>query len=363
MSLLVKNGRIITADRDEVADILCAGETISQIGPHIDLPSGADESEWEVIDAAGKFVFPGFIDPHVHVYLPFMGTYAKDTYDSASRAALVGGTTSLIEMCCPSKTDDPLESFELWKSKGEISACDYTFHMGVSRFDKHTPAVLREIVDQGIASLKIFLAYPGAFGIDDRELFDTLALARELGLIVTAHCENETLLSRLQQQLLAAGRTGPEWHEPSRPTRVETEGVHHLMTFAELTGAHVYCVHTSCREALEAVQKARLRGVRAWVETVIPYLTLDNSYAERANFEGAKYVMSPPLRDPIHQPILWSAIRSRFGEHRGNGSCPFRFCWPKGDGQRRLYQDSQWYPIHRAPHQFAVHAGSVSRFD
>lgn len=333
MSLLVKNGRIITADRDEIADILCEGETISQIGPHLDLPAGAASSEWEVIDAEGKFVFPGFIDPHVHIYLPFMGTYAKDTYDSASRAALVGGTTSLIEMCCPSKADEPLESFELWKSKGEVSACDYTFHMGVSRFDKHTPAVLREIVDQGIASLKIFLAYPGAFGIDDRELFDTLALAKELGLIVTAHCENETLLSRLQQQLLAAEKTGPEWHEPSRPTRVEAEGVQHLMTFAELTGAHVYCVHTSCREALEAVQRARLRGVRAWVETVIPYLTLDSSYAERSNFEGAKYVMSPPLRDPIHRPILWSAIRSRLVSTVATDHAPFDFAGQKEMGQ------------------------------
>jgi dihydropyrimidinase len=338
MSLLVKNGRIITADRDVVADIPCHGETISEIGPHLnlpngDLPAGASDSEWEVIDAAGKLVFPGFIDPHVHIYLPFMGTYAKDTYDSASRAALVGGTTSLIEMCCPSKEDDPLEAFELWKSKGEVSACDYTFHMGVSRFDQQTPTVLREIVDQGIASLKIFLAYPGAFGIDDRELFDTLSLAKELGLIVTAHCENETLLSRLQQRLLADGKTGPEWHEPSRPTRVEAEGVHHLMTFAELTGAHVYCVHTSCREALEAVQSARLRGVRAWVETVIPYLMLDNSYAQQPNFEGAKYVMSPPLRDPIHQPILWSAVRSRLVSTVATDHAPFDFAGQKEMGK------------------------------
>ena len=333
MSLLVKNGRIITADRHEVADILCEGETISQIGPHIDLPAGADPSQWEIIDAEGKFVFPGFIDPHVHIHLPCQGTYGKDTYDSASRAALVGGTTSLIEMCCPGKTDDPLEAFELWKSKGEISACDYTFHMGVSRFDRHTPTVLREIVDQGIASLKIFLAYPGTLGADDRELFDTLSLARELGLIVTAHCENETLLSRLRQQLLAAGRRGPEWHEPSRPTRVEAEGVHHLMTFAELTGAHVYCAHTSCREALEVVQSARLRGVRAWVETVIPYLTLDNSHAERANFEGAKYVMSPPLRDPLHQPVLWSAIRSGLVSTVATDHAPFDFLGQKEMGR------------------------------
>ena len=244
-------------------------------------------------------MFPGFIDPHVHIYLPFMGTYAKDTYATASRAALVGGTTTLIEMCCPARGDDPLAAFELWLSKGAESACDYTFHMGVSRFDETTAAAIREIAARGIASLKVFLAYKGAFGIDDGELFNTLTLAKELGLIVTAHCENETLVAELQRRLLAEGKTGPEWHEPSRPPRVEAEGVHHLMTFAELTGAHVYCVHTSCREALEAVQAARLRGVQAWVETVIPYLVLDKTYAEKPDFEGAKYVMSPPLRDKV----------------------------------------------------------------
>ena len=332
MSLLVKNGRIITADRDYVADILCEGETISRIAPHLDVPAEC-ASGCEVIDANGKYVFPGFIDPHVHIHLPFMGTYAKDTYDSASRAALVGGTTSLIEMCCPSRADDPLESFAIWKAKGTGSACDYSFHMGVTRFDNQTASAIRKIVDQGIASLKVFLAYPGALGIDDRELFDTLALAKELGLIVTAHCENETLLSRLQQGLLSEGKTGPEWHEPSRPTRVEVEGVHHLMTFAELTGAHVYCVHTSCREALEVVQSARLRGVRVWVETVAPYLVLDKTYAELPNFEGAKYVMSPPLRDRMHQPILWSAIRSRLISTIATDHAPFDFYGQKEMGR------------------------------
>ncbi|HYO26413.1 MAG TPA: dihydropyrimidinase [Lacipirellulaceae bacterium] len=285
------------------------------------------------MDATGKFVFPGFIDPHVHIYLPFMGTYAKDTYASASRAALVGGTTTLIEMCCPARGDDPVEAFELWLSKGAESACDYTFHMGVSRFDATTAEAIREITARGVASLKVFLAYKGAFGIDDAELFSTLALAKELGLIVTAHCENETLVSELQRRLLAAGHTGPQWHEPSRPPRVEAEGVHHLMTFAEMTGAHVYCVHTSCREALEAVQAAQLRGVQAWVETVIPYLVLDKSYAELPDFEGAKYVMSPPLRDKSHQGVLWNALRSRLISTVGTDHAPFDFAGQKEMGR------------------------------
>jgi dihydropyrimidinase len=328
MSLLIQNGRIVTATDDFVGDVLVEGETIAAVGPQLAAPEGA-----EVIDATGKFVFPGFIDPHVHIYLPFMGTYAKDTYETASRAALVGGTTTLIEMCCPARGDDPLEAFELWRSKGELSACDYTFHMGVSRFDATTAEAIREIARQGIASLKVFLAYKGAFGVTDEELFNTLTLAKELGLIVTAHCENETLVSELQRRLLGEGLIGPEWHEPSRPTRVEAEGVHHLMTFAELTGAHVYCVHTSCREALEAVQAARLRGVQAWVETVIPYLVLDKTYAEKPKFEGAKYVMSPPLRDKSQQSVLWNALRSRLVSTVATDHAPFDFAGQKEMGR------------------------------
>jgi len=328
MALFIKNGRIITSTDDFIGDILCEGETIKAIASQLEPPAGA-----EVIDAAGKYVFPGFIDPHVHIHLPFMGTYAKDTYETASRAALVGGTTSLIEMCCPSRDDEPLDAFQLWSSKAANSACDYSFHMGVSRFDESTATQLREIVNQGIASFKIFMAYKGAFGVTDQELFDTLSLAKELGVIVTAHCENETLVAALQAKLLAEGKTGPEWHEPSRPPRVEAEGVHHLMTFAELTGAHVYCVHTSCREALEAVQAARLRGIRAWVETVIPYLTLDKSYAEQADFEGAKYVMSPPLRDPSQQPFLWAGLQSRLISTVATDHAPFDFHGQKDMGK------------------------------
>ena len=328
MTLLIKNGRIITADDDYVADILCEGDVIAQIAPHIESPAKGD-----VIQAAGKFVFPGFIDPHVHIYLPFMGTCSKDTYDSASRAALVGGTTSLIEMCCPSREEEPLEALELWKSKAAVSACDYSFHMGVTRFDDSTADQLREIVNQGIASFKIFMAYKGAFGVSDQELFDTLSLAKELGVIVTAHCENETLVAAMQEKLFAEGKTGTQWHEPSRPPQVEAEGVHHLMTFAELTGAHVYCVHTSCREALEVVQAAQLRGVNAWVETVIPYLTLDKTYAELPDFEGAKYVMSPPLRDTYQQRALWAGLRSRLISTVATDHAPFDFVGQKDMGK------------------------------
>mgnify|MGYP001342184545 CR=1 FL=1 len=331
MALLIKNGRIITAADDFVGDILCDGEVITRIAPHIEAVPGA-----EVIDAAGKYVFPGFIDPHVHIYLPFMGTYAKDTYASASRAALVGGTTTLIEMCCPARNDEPLESFELWLSKTAESACDYTFHMGVSRFDALSESQLREIVSRGIASFKIFLAYKGAFGINDDELFGILKLAKQLGVIVTAHCENETLVSQLQARLLGEGKTGPEWQDASRPPRVEAEGVQHLMSFADITGAHVYCVHTSCREALEAVQAGRLRGVQAWVESVIPHFVLDKSYTAKPDFEGSKYVMSPPLRDANQHDSLWAGLRSRLISTVGTDHAPFDFVGQKDMGRENF---------------------------
>ena len=329
MALLIKNGRIITSVDDYVADIYCEGETIAQIAPNLDAPNGA-----EVIDASGKYVFPGFIDPHVHIYLPFMGTFAKDTYDSGSRAALVGGTTTLIEMCCPSRLEDPLEGFNLWMSKADgVSACDFTFHMAVSKFEDDTESKLRQIVQQGVASFKIFLAYKDFFGLNDTELFKTLTLAKELGVIVTAHCENETLVAELQQKLLAAGKTGPEYQNDSRPPRVEAEGVHHLMTFAETTGAHVYVVHTSCDEAVQAALAARYRGVNVWIETVAPHLVLDKTYTEKPDFEGSKYVMSPPLRDQRHQAILWDALRSGIISTVATDHAPFDFLGQKEMGR------------------------------
>ncbi len=327
MALLIRNGEIVTADSRARADILCEGETITRVGSGLDAPAGA-----EVIDAAGKYVFPGFIDPHVHITLPFMGTFAKDTYETASKAALVGGTTTLIEMCCPARTDDTLAAFENWMSRAAgRSACDFTFHMGVARYDAAAESQLREIVGRGISSLKIFLAYKGAFGVDDTELYRTLKLARELGLIVTAHCENETLVFERQRELIAAGRTDPSQHHESRPPRVEAEGVHHLMTFAELTGASTYIVHLSCKQALEEALAARQRGVDVTVETLIQYLVLDKTWAERPGFEGAKYVMSPPLRDASNQPVLWNGLRDGLIQTVATDHAPFDF-----EGQKRM---------------------------
>jgi dihydropyrimidinase len=329
MALLIKNADIVNADSRYTADILCEGETIARIDRGITPPAGA-----EVIDATGKHVFPGFIDPHTHIYLPFMGTFSKDDYETGTKAALVGGTTTIFEMVCPARSMSPAEGFALWRQQAQGKACcDYTFHMGVTRFDADSAAQLREIVRAGVGSFKVFLAYKGAFGVDDAELWQTLALAKALGVIVTAHCENETLVSQLQQQLLAAGRTGPDAHHDSRPPRVEAEGVHHLMTFAELTGARVYIVHLSCREALDAALAARERGVKVSVETLIQYLVLDKTWAEKPGFEGAKYVMSPPLRDASNQAVLWNGLASGLVQTVGTDHAPFDFLTQKPMGK------------------------------
>lgn len=328
MSLLIKNGRIITASDDYVADIYCEGESITQIGPSLSAPADA-----QVIDATGKFVFPGFIDPHVHIYLPFMGTYSKDDHASGSRAALVGGTTTFIEMCCPARTEEPLEAFEVWNSKAAgASACDYSFHMGVTRYDDSAEKQLRELVKMGMTSFKIFLAYKGAFGVTDDELYNTLKLAKELGVIVTAHCENADLVAAKQAELVAEGKTGPEWHEPSRPVTVEAEGVHHFCTFLESTGAAGYIVHTSNRPAVENAIAAQKRGVDVKIETVIPYLIIDDTYAQKPNFEGAKYVMSPPVRSKEHQTFLWQALADGRINTVATDHAPFDFVGQKDMG-------------------------------
>jgi dihydropyrimidinase len=319
MGLLICNGEIVTPDARYKAEIYVEDQTVTSIGTDLPVPPGT-----EIIDATGKWVFPGFIDPHVHIYLPFMATFAKDTHETASVAALLGGTTTFIEMCCPSRTDDALAGYHLWKEKAEgKSACDFAFHMSVTRFDQHTGTQLREIVSDGTTSFKIFLSYKNFFGVDDGEMYQTLTLAKELGVIVAAHCENAELVSRLQQALLAEGKTGPEWHEISRPESVEMEGTTRFATFLENTGAVGYVVHLSCLPALNAAIDAKRRGVKLSIESVLPHFLLDKTSAERVGLEGMQYVMSPPLRDRRNQPALWSALATGLIDAVGTDHCPF----------------------------------------
>ncbi len=335
MALLITNGRVVTATDDYRADVFCAGETITRIEPSIDPRSLAvDPSSLEVIDAAGKLVLPGFIDPHVHIYLPFMGSFAADDYASASRAALAGGTTTLVEMICPGPADEPYDAYQLWRSKADgIAAVDYTFHMSVVRFQERVREQFARIVREGVASFKVFLAYKGALDLSDEDLFAAMGFAKGLGAIVTAHCENASAIDAMQKMLVASGRVGPEWHGASRPPVVEASGVHHLCSFATLTGAHVYLVHTSCDEAVREAMAARYRGVNVWIESVVPHFVLDETYAALPDFAGAMYVMSPPLRAKSNQDVLWHGVQSRMISTIGTDHAPFSFRGQKEMGR------------------------------
>jgi dihydropyrimidinase len=319
MSLLIRNAEIVNVGTRAHGDIYVDNETITRIGKDLQAPP-----DTEIIDAKGQPVFPGFIDPHVHIYLPFMATFAKDTHETGSIAALVGGTTTYIEMCCPNRNDDALAGYQLWKSKAEgKSACDYAFHMSVTKFVTETESQLRQIVADGTSSFKIFLAYKNFFGVDDGEMYQTLELAKRLGVITTAHCENAELVARLQQKLLSEGKIGPEWHEPSRPESVEAEGTGRFATFLENTGATGYVVHLSCEPALNAALAAKKRGVKISVESVLPHFLLDKTYAERPGVEGMKHVMSPPLRAKHNQDVLWHALAAGSVDTVGTDHCPF----------------------------------------
>jgi len=195
--------------------------------------------------------------------------------------------------------------------------------MGVTRFDETTERQLREVVADGTTSFKIFLSYKGFFCVDDGEMYQVMKLAKELGVIVTAHCENAELVSRLQQELIAAGKTGAEWHEPSRPEAVEMEGTTRFATFLEITGATGYVVHLSCAPALKVATDAKARGVKIFVESVLPHFLLDKTDAERAGADGLKYVMSPPLREKRNQALLWKGLAEGAIDTVGTDHCPF----------------------------------------
>jgi len=237
-------------------------------------------------------------------------------------------------MICPARRDEPLAAFELWLGKAQgHSACDFTFHMSVLRCDDRTERQFEEIVKRGVSSFKIFLAYKGVSDLTDAELYRTLRLAKKLGVITTAHCENADLILELQRKLLAEGKTGPEWHHESRPPVVEAEGVHHLLTFAELLDAHVCIAHLSCAEALHVAVAGKSRGVKVWIETLIQHLVLAKTHAARPNFEGAKFVMSPPLRDKLNQDVLWQGLRDGLISTLATDHAPFDFATQKQMGR------------------------------
>jgi dihydropyrimidinase len=327
MSLLIRDGEIVTATQRFRADVYCENEQITRIGGRLKAPTGTP-----VVNAAGRYVFPGFVDPHVHAYLPLKAVCSKDTYETASRAALVGGTTFFMDFVSPERSQDPLAALGIWNSKSDgRSACDFSYHLAVTRFDPAAENSIREIVRRGVTSFKIYLAYKDSVNITDPELAGVLRLARDLGVVTMGHCEDADAVEQKQVQLRAAGRTGPEWHFHSRPPEVEAAGTERFLRFAEKAGAPAYVVHLSCEEALRAAVAARERGVKVWIETLMSFLLLDKTYAERPDFEGAKYIVSPPLREKRNQPVLWRALADGTIDTLATDHAPFDF-----EGQKSL---------------------------
>ena len=326
MGLLIRGGEVVTAAGRRRADVWCAGEQITQVAPDLAPPPGAT-----VVEAAGKLVFPGFIDPHVHAYLPLTHVTAKSNFANCTRAALLGGTTCLMDFAGAGREKDFDEAWAAWNAQAAGQAsCDYAFHLMVRRFDAELQKQLERLVAQGLKSIKIYLAYKPALSIGEDDLFRVLEFAAAHNLVVLAHCENADLIPALQRKLLAEGKTGPEWHEPSRPPMVEAEGVCKFLTFAAAAGARAYIVHLSCAEALTMAE--RFRGKLDFhIETMIQYLTLDKSYAERPDFEGAKWILSPPLRAKSDQEALWAALADGRIDTLGTDHCPFDF-----EGQKTL---------------------------
>src|SRR5436190_2170795 len=320
MSLLIKNGRIITATDDFMGDVLIEGETILAVGRKL---TAKAEKE---IDASGKLVFPGGIDPHVHLDMPFMGTFSSDTHETGTRAALFGGTTTVIDFVLQTQGHSLKEALADWNSRARGTAVgDYSFHMAVTDFNENTKAEIREMVEQeGITSFKTFMAYKGALMIDDRQMVALMQEVKQQGGMVTVHATNGDMIDYLIAKHRAEGKLSPLYHYLSQPEVTEAKASGRFADMIDYTGCPGYIVHMTCEGALNAVRNATRRNQKLFVETCIQYLLLDASLYER-DFEGAKWVMSPPLREKKDQETLWAGINQGLVEVVATDHCPFKW--------------------------------------
>jgi dihydropyrimidinase len=321
MKTLIKNGRIVTAVDDYVGDILVEDETIALIGRRLD--AGADR----VIDATGKLVLPGGVDPHTHMELPFGGTMSSDDFRTGTIAAAHGGTTTIIDFAVQYKGQSLAEALDNWHKKADGKpAIDYSFHLIVTDLpDERLPELKRLIHQEGVTSFKLFMAYPGVFLVDDGTIFKAMTAAAEAGGLICMHAENGVVIDVLVKRALAEGKTAPKYHALTRPTTAEAEGTARAIAIAEIAGAPVYIVHLSCFDALQKVKQARDLGLPAFAETCPQYLFLDYSLYEQEGFEGAKYVMTPPLREKWNQDELWKGLRTDDLQVISTDHCPFCF--------------------------------------
>jgi dihydropyrimidinase len=323
MKTLIKNGHIVTAVDSYNADILIDGETVAMIGKDLSSVVGAVD---KTIDATGKLVIPGGVDPHTHMDLPFGGTSSSDDFETGTRAAAFGGTTTIIDFAVQYKGQALNEALDAWFAKAEGKATtDYGFHLIVTDLPDERLPQLKAMIDQGVTSFKLFMAYPGVFLVDDGVIFKAMTAAGENGGLICMHAENGVVIDVLVKRALAEGKTAPKYHALTRPTKAEAEGVHRAIAIAEMANSPVYIVHLSCYDALKEVQAARDLGLPAFAETCPQYLLLDYSLYEKPDFEGSKYVMTPPLRDKENQELLWRGLRGDDLQVISTDHCPFCF--------------------------------------
>jgi dihydropyrimidinase len=317
MKLLIRNGRVVTAVDDYRADILIEGEKVSTIGAKLDVEAD------RVIEAAGKLVIPGGIDPHTHMELPFGGTESSDDFRTGTIAAAHGGTTSIIDFAVQYKGQALVEGVDNWHRKAEGKCViDYGFHLITTEFEDGQTEELYTLMDEGVTSFKLFMAYPGVFLADDATIFRAMSAAGGRGGLICMHAENGIVINEIIKRALAEGRTAPKYHALTRPTIAEAEGVHRAIRLAEMAESPVYIVHLSCADALNQVREARDRGLPAFAETCPQYLFLSiEDYGE--DFEGAKYVMTPPLREKWNQDELWKGLKSDDLQVISTDHCPF----------------------------------------
>ena len=318
MSILIKNGRIITASEDYIADIFIEGETISCIGKN--LSNKADK----IIDASEMLVIPGGIDPHVHLDMPFMGTFSSDDYSTGTNAALHGGTTMVIDFILQTQGKSLHHALGEWQGRSNGNAFgDYSFHMAVTDFNEDTKKEIAQMVnEEGITSFKTFMAYKGALMIDDRQMVGLMNEVKKCGGLVTVHATNGDMIDFLIAKHKTEGKLEPLYHYISQPEITESEATGRFADMAYHTGVPAYVVHMTCEGALNQIRDAARRNQKVFVETCIQYLVLDASLYEK-NFDGAKYVMSPPLREKKDQASLWAGINQGTVQVVATDHCPF----------------------------------------
>src|SRR6478609_5468305 len=318
MSILIKNGTIVTAADQYVGDVFVERERISVIGTALDLPAD------RVIDATGKYVLPGGIDVHTHMDMPFGGTTSADDFESGTIAAAFGGTTSIVDFAIQYKGQTLHHAWETWMKKAERRAViDYGFNMIMTDLNDQTELEMDALVRQGVTSFKLFMAYRGIFMLDDGSIFRALLRTGQNGGTICMHAENGDVIDVLVQRALAAGHTAPKYHALTRPARAEAEATHRAIALAEIADVPIYIVHLSAAEALEMVTAARDRGLPAYAETCPQYLFLSYDNYEEEGFNGAKYVMSPPLREKAKQDQLWRGLAFNDLQAISTDHCPF----------------------------------------